>query len=83
MKIGYVIETIRNDRGMSLDDLADKADTTKSSLSRIERNKQWPRPETLEAIAKALGVKVYQIFAAAEGVELPTAPEKHTRAEYE
>lgn len=81
MRIGYVIEAIRNDLGLSQDELADKANTTKSSLSRIEKNKQWPRPETLESIADALGVKVYQIFAAAEGVELPTAPEKHTKGE--
>jgi len=83
MKIGGVIEACRNDLGWSQDELADKTGTTKSNLSRIEKDKQWPRPELLEAIAAALGLKVYQIFAAAEGIELPIAPQKLPRGEDE
>jgi transcriptional regulator with XRE-family HTH domain len=75
MKIGSAIERLRKARGLTQDDLADKAITTKSSLSKIEKDKQWPRPELLEAIASALDVQVYQIFALAEDVDTPLLPD--------
>ncbi|MCB5187392.1 helix-turn-helix domain-containing protein [Methylobacillus caricis] len=81
MKIGSVIEKLRIEREWSQDELADKAGTTKSNLSRIENNSQWPRPELLEKIAAALDMKVYQIFALAESVSLPTAPSPYSKDE--
>lgn len=81
MKIGSSIEQLRKARGLTLDDLEDQASTTKSSLSKIEKDKQWPRPDTLKAIAAAFGVKVYQIFALAEGVDLPESPPNIDQAE--
>lgn len=74
MKIGSVIAQLRSERGWSQDELADKTGTTKSNLSRIEHNDQWPRPELLDTISQALGVKVYQLFAIAESVKLPVDP---------
>jgi transcriptional regulator with XRE-family HTH domain len=81
MKIGSVIEQLRSDRGWTLDELADKAGTTKSNLSRIEKNSQWPKPELLDALSQALGVKVYQLFAMAESVKLPVDPLQLNRDE--
>lgn len=81
MKIGSVIEQLRSERGWSQDELADKAGTTKSNLSRIESNSQWPRPELLDAISQAFGVKVYQLFAMAESVKLPVDPVQLNREE--
>lgn len=78
MKLGAALKAIRKDRGLNLDDLADKAGTTTANLSRIESG-QWPRPELLEALANALGINIYQLFARAEGITLPTADE--TRSE--
>jgi transcriptional regulator with XRE-family HTH domain len=78
MKIGSTIKRIREAREWSLDDLSaalgEIKGADKPNLWRIETQEQWPRPELLEAIAKALNVSVYQIFALAEGVELPSSP---------
>lgn len=74
MKLGAAIKAIREDKDLTLDDLADMTGSTKANLSRIEAG-QWPRPELLEALAAALNVKIYQLFARAEGVTLPTSDE--------
>jgi transcriptional regulator with XRE-family HTH domain len=81
MKIGPVITKLRSERGLSLEDLADKCGITKSNLSRIETKDQWPRPELLDAIADVLGVKVYQLFAMAEAIQLPVDPLQLNREE--
>lgn len=75
MKIGPAIRQLREERGLTLDELAFEADTTKSSLSRIENGTQTPSLGMLCAIATQLGVKVYQIMALAEGDALPVAAE--------
>jgi transcriptional regulator with XRE-family HTH domain len=74
MKIGAIVEQLRIARGWSQDDLSERIGITKSSLSRMENNNQWPRPDTLEALAAALDIKVYQLFALADAEPLPTAP---------
>lgn len=74
MRIGTVIERLRLARGWSQDGLAERVGITKSSLSRMEHDAQWPRPETLEALAEALEVKIYQLFALADAEPLPAAP---------
>lgn len=81
MKIGSIIERLRVERGWSQDDLADRVGITKSSLSRIEHDTQWPRPETLASLAAALDVKIYQLFALADSEPLPTAPPSWVRDE--
>lgn len=74
MKLGAAIKALRDDRKLTLDELADMTGSTKPNLSRIEGG-QWPRPELLEALADALNVKVYQLFARAEGITLPLSDE--------
>jgi transcriptional regulator with XRE-family HTH domain len=81
MKLGAIIEQLRVERGWSQDQLAERIGITKSSLSRMEHDNQWPRPETLEALATALGVKIYQLFALAYAEPLPTAPPSWVREE--
>ncbi len=83
MKIGAIIEHLRIERGWSQDFLADRAGITKSSLSRMEHDGQWPRPDTLAALAAALNVKVYQLFALADAEPLPTAPPSWVREEHD
>lgn len=81
MKIGETIAQLRSRRGWSLDDLADRTGITKSSLSRMENDSQWPRPDTLEALTAALEIKTYQLFALADAESLPTAPPLWAREE--
>lgn len=61
MKIGQVIREIREAHKATLEDIALAADTNASNLSRIERGTQGYSPETLERIAKALGVTVSEL----------------------
>lgn len=83
MKIGNTIEQLRLRRDWSLGELAERIGITKSSLSRMENDSQWPRPETLEALTAALDIKVYQLFALADAEPLPTAPPDWAREELE
>ncbi len=81
MKIGKTITRLRARHGWSLDELAERAGITKSSLSRMENDIQWPRPETLKALTMALDIKAYQLFALADAEPLPTAPPVWAREE--
>lgn len=58
-RIGERIQKIRQDRGYSLSELADKADVAKSYLSNVERNIQSnPSISFIEKIADALNVSI-------------------------
>ena len=52
------IRRLRMDQGMSLQALADKAGTTKSYLSQVERGRRKPSFEIMESIASALGATI-------------------------
>ena len=57
---GRAVRRARLQRGMSLLALARKlelGDTSKASLSNIERGKRWPSRELAKRIQKTLGVK--------------------------
>jgi transcriptional regulator with XRE-family HTH domain len=43
-------------------ELAEKANISTNFVSGIERGLQWPYPETLQNLATALDVKVYELF---------------------
>nr|MBL8412741.1 helix-turn-helix transcriptional regulator [Dechloromonas sp.] len=75
MKLGEAIARIRIDRGLSQDELADLCETSKTSVSRIEADKQWPSRELLDRLARELDVYVYQLFVIAEGVDIPVVYE--------
>ena len=46
----------RNQRGLTMDDLADKAKLNQTTVSRLERGRNYPSTLTVEKLAKALGV---------------------------
>jgi transcriptional regulator with XRE-family HTH domain len=58
MNIGQAIREIRIAHKATLEEIAFAADTNASNLSRIERGTQGYSADTLERIAKALGVTV-------------------------
>lgn len=60
--VGKKIRTLRRGREMKLLDVAVLTDIDVGSLSRIERGQQGWSPETLDAIATALGVDVPRLF---------------------
>lgn len=57
------IKTLRAQKGMSQEELSDKADISIPFLSSIERGVKWPYPDTLAKLADALEVEVAQLFA--------------------
>jgi len=51
------LKELRKSHYISQEDLAKLADTTASTINRLEKGKQAPRYGTIRKIAKALGVK--------------------------
>ena len=62
MSIGTRIIQLRNQKGLTQQELSDLTGLAASYLSRIENRHLEPRPQTLSRIAKALGVTVSEIF---------------------
>ena len=60
--IGQRIKELRSQRGLTLEEVAEKSGCTPGFLSQLERNKAAPSITTLYAIAEALGVKVTDFF---------------------
>jgi len=60
--IGEKLRTVRQDRKMSLRELADKAEISASMLSQIETGKVFPSVRSLYGIAAALNVSVDYFF---------------------
>ncbi len=62
VQIGKRIRTLRVDRHLTLDQLADEVRLTKGQLSKIENGKVSCPVSTLTRIASALGVQVAHLF---------------------
>ncbi len=60
--LGKRIKELRKERNYTQDVLAEKANIEPASLSNIENGKNYPTAETLEKIAFALEVEVYQLY---------------------
>jgi len=59
---GKNIKFLRFRKGYSQADLAEKANISVIFLSNIERGVKFPKPEVMSRIAKALEVKVSELF---------------------
>ena len=70
MNLGKVIRELRGQRGWSQDELAFKIGTTAANLSRIESDKHGPSSDLLSSIAFVFGIKVYELIALTEGVQI-------------
>lgn len=76
--LGELIREVREQRGMSQRDLANKAEISSSTVSFIERGlTEKPDPDTLISVANALGVDQHALFERAgilpsrEQIEIP------------
>jgi transcriptional regulator with XRE-family HTH domain len=56
------LKKLRGYRGWSQMDLAEKASLSPNFVSDIERGLKWPYPETLQNLAAAFEVAVYELF---------------------
>lgn len=66
MQIGKIIRTLRQEQGLTLEELALRIGSDAGNLSRVERGKQRYTPEMLQAIAEALKTPVSYLFIRAE-----------------
>lgn len=69
LDLGAQVRTLRNKRGLTLQDLADMTGLSKPNLSQIENNFVTPPIATLLKISAALGVAIGHFFQ---------APQQHT-----
>lgn len=56
------IKALREQRGMTQEQLAEKAGVSRTYLARLETARQDPTLSTLEKLAKALGVKATRLI---------------------
>jgi transcriptional regulator with XRE-family HTH domain len=62
MSIGTRIIQLRNQKGLTQQELSDRTGLAASYLSRIENRHLEPRPQTLRKIASAMGVPISELF---------------------
>lgn len=64
-EFGTYLKQLRLARHLGIRELARKADVNYSVLARLEHGERRPRPDTLKALAGALGIPVTDLFAQA------------------
>lgn len=71
MNIGAAIKQLRLAKKLTQEELAERANTSKPNISNLERNAQGFSPVILNSLAKALEIKVSEIFQLAEEIGDP------------
>jgi transcriptional regulator with XRE-family HTH domain len=62
MDIGSRVRELREERGLTITDLANRAGLTRNAVSRIELGHRTPSVDTADKIAHALGVGPGELF---------------------
>ncbi|MDD5687316.1 MAG: helix-turn-helix transcriptional regulator [Elusimicrobia bacterium] len=75
LSIGKKIREIRNLKGITLEELAEKVGRDWSFLSQIERGKSVPSIKTLYLICNALSISLSDLFQAHKSTSYKTDPE--------
>ncbi|WP_127752674.1 helix-turn-helix transcriptional regulator [Devosia sp. 1566] len=66
MSFGALLRTRRNERGLTLEDVAVRVELSLPHLSRIERDRENPpRDEIIEKLAATIGIPADDLFAEA------------------
>jgi transcriptional regulator with XRE-family HTH domain len=60
--IGDRIRLIRTDKGLSIEELAEKANVNTTNLGRIERGETIPKLDSIEKIVNALDITFEELF---------------------
>lgn len=61
-KVGQKIKQIRNEKGLSQEKLALKAEIDRTYLAGVEQGKRNPSIKSLEKIVEALGISFKDLF---------------------
>src|SRR2546426_7566422 len=79
MIIGDRLRTLREDKKLSQGDIEKRTGLLRCYISRVENGHTVPAIETLEKMARALEVPLYQLFYdGEEPPELPDLPKRKT-----
>jgi len=82
MIIGDRLRAVREQKKLSQGDIEHRCGLLRCYVSRVENGRTVPSIETLEKIARALGVPLYQLFYdGEEPPELPNLPNRKTEAD--
>jgi transcriptional regulator with XRE-family HTH domain len=68
MEIGRVIKRLREEKGVSQEELAHRVGMSTPNLWRVESGKHGVRPELLRRLAEEFGVRVVDLYAMSEGL---------------
>lgn len=68
--VGQAIRALRQQKGMSQSELAERAHLTQATVSRIESGARRGDIETLALIAAGLGLALWILMRRAEGIRL-------------
>lgn len=69
MNIGRAISELRREMNIKQGELAKKCNISHVELAKIEMGKIVPHPETIESIAKGLGVPIWGIIVRADEID--------------
>jgi transcriptional regulator with XRE-family HTH domain len=65
-ELGRAVRRLREERGLTQEELASRAGTTFGTVSRVESAKSAPAWWTVRKIAEALGISMAELAAAVE-----------------
>src|SRR3984893_18761473 len=82
MDIGNRLRSVREEKNLSQGDIEKRTGLLRCYISRVENGHTVPAIETLEKMARALELPLYQLFYdGEEAPELPTLPKRRTADE--
>ncbi len=73
MDIGKRLQELRAARELSQGDIQKRTGLLRCYISRVENGHTVPSLETLERLAKALGIEMYQLFFERDGKPVPAS----------
>ncbi len=73
MNIGKRLQDLRSARGLSQGDIEKRTGLLRCYISRVENGHTVPSLETIERLAKALGIEMYQMFFEGKGEPVPVS----------
>lgn len=79
-QLGQKIQFLRKKRRLTQDQFAELIGIDPKNVSKIENGNNYPSPETLTAIARALEVDIYELFVFKEELPLEVMKEKIIQA---
>ena len=81
MTVGENIKNARKKAGLTQKELGQKIGLSYQSIAQWENNLRKPKPETLQKLANALGITIWELSAGSSGIDflyvLATKLQKH------